>query len=304
VSGADVTAGDSPTRGSRHASARIREVSDPNATDTYGELNLNTPGDQLLYHYTSADTAFDYILPTGTLRMNSYRSMRDPLENKDIHKLLRFTDGTEPPGLTLLEAQELVGDIRDQMRIVCLTMDANGYQDDEIQAFGRGYARARMWEHYANRHRGVCLAFSAKCMTETFYEELKKFGAASEAPVTYTMGGFAVSPARLIDAKDLGDRDPARMLTDHVMAHHTDLWALKLSDWDSEYEYRFVVFVPTAPLGEAIHVSFVDCLRAIVLGECFDPALLDRARQLAMDLRVGLCQIDWDGGRPSLSAVR
>jgi hypothetical protein len=48
------------------------------------------------------------------------------------------------------------------------------------------------------------------------------------------------SPARFIDAKDLGDGDPARTVTDHVMAHHTDLWALKLSDWDSEYEYRFV----------------------------------------------------------------
>ena len=47
-------------------SARIREVSNPN-TDTYGELKLNTPGDQLLYHYTTADTAFGYILPTGTL---------------------------------------------------------------------------------------------------------------------------------------------------------------------------------------------------------------------------------------------
>ena len=29
--------------------------------------------------------------------MNSYRSMRDPLENKDLHKLLRFADGLEWP---------------------------------------------------------------------------------------------------------------------------------------------------------------------------------------------------------------
>jgi hypothetical protein len=230
--------------------------------------------------------------------------MGDPLENKDIHKLLRFTDGTEPPGLTLLQAQELVGDIRDQMRILCLTMDAKGYEDDDIRAFGRGYARARMWEHYADRHRGVCLVFSAKCMSEKFFSELQRFGAADCEPVQYTMGGFAVSQARLIDAKDLGNRDPARMLTDHVMAHHKDLWALKLSDWDSEYEYCVVGFVPAAVLGEPIHVPFADCLRAIVLGECFDPALLDRARQIAIDLRVGLCRIEWDSGRPSISAVR
>jgi hypothetical protein len=278
-------------------------VSDPNTTDTYGDLKLNTPGDQLIYHYTSAETAIEHILPTGKLRMSSYRTMRDPLENKDLHKLLRFTDGIDHADLTLPEAQQLVGDIREQMRILCLTTDAKGYDAEDIQAFGRGYARARMWEHYADKHQGVCLAFSANCMTETFYAELQSFGAAFYGPVTYTPGGFAVSPARLIDAGELGEEDPAMMLTRHIMAHHHDLWALKLSDWDSEYEFRFVGFTPTAPIGKPIHVPFADCLRAVVLGECFDPAHLDRARQLARQLRAGLCQIDWDGGRPSISPV-
>ncbi len=124
-------------------SARIREVSNPN-TDTYGELKLNTPGDQLLYHYTTADTAFGYILPTGTLRMNSYRSMRDPLEKQGPPQAVALRRRNRAPaGLTLLEAQQLVGEIRDQMRILCLTIDAEGYGADEIRAFGRGYARAQ-----------------------------------------------------------------------------------------------------------------------------------------------------------------
>ena len=113
-------------------------------------------------------------------------------------------------------------------------------------------------------------------------------------------GRFAVSPARS-HAKDLGDRDPARMLTDlDVMAHHTDLWALKLSDSDSEYEYRFVGFVPNAPLGEPIYVPFADCLRAIVLGECFDAEQLDRARQAAIDVGVGL--LNSLGQRPAVNS--
>src|SRR5258708_36332139 len=160
-----------------------------------------------------------------------------------------------------------------------------------------------MWEQYADEHRGVCLAFSGNCMANTFFNELKRFGAAACNPVRYTPGGFAVSPARLIDAGRLTDGDPAALLTKHITSHHEDLWSLKLSDWDSEYEYRFVVFAPTAPLHEPIHVPFADCLRAIVLGERFDPALLPRARELASELRVGLCRLEWDGGRPSICAV-
>ena len=279
-------------------------VSDPNTTDTYGELKTTEPDDQLLCHYTPAETAFDHILPTRTLRMNSYSRMRDPLENKDLHKLLRYKDGIEPEGLTLAEAQDLVGDIRAQMRVLCLTTDAGGYEDEQIRAFGRAYARARMWEHYADQHRGVCLAFGANCMTQAFFREVQRFGAAYCGPVRYAHGGFAVSPARLIDASELADGDPAGLLASHVMRHHEDLWALKLSDWDSEYEYRFVAFMPAAPLNEPIHVPFANCLRAIILGECFDPQLLGRARELAISMRVGLCRLEWDGGRPSICAVR
>jgi len=52
-------------------------------TENYGELTATVPGDQLLYHYTRAENALDHILPSGALRLNAYRHMRDPLENKE-----------------------------------------------------------------------------------------------------------------------------------------------------------------------------------------------------------------------------
>jgi hypothetical protein len=91
--------------------------------------------------------------------------MRDPLENKELPSMLMYAGGIEPPGLSLPEAQQLVGEIRGQMRVLSLTMDATGYEDEQVRAFGRGYARPPMWEHYAEAHTGVCLVFSANCMT-------------------------------------------------------------------------------------------------------------------------------------------
>ena len=39
-----------------------------------------------------------------------------------------------------------------------LTEDAEDYGED-TEPFGRGYARASMWQLYGDDHRGVCLAF-------------------------------------------------------------------------------------------------------------------------------------------------
>src|SRR5262245_34837772 len=39
--------------------------------------------DQLLFHYTSKETALEHILPTMRLRMSPYNKTRDPRENTD-----------------------------------------------------------------------------------------------------------------------------------------------------------------------------------------------------------------------------
>src|SRR5687767_13141736 len=66
---------------------------DDSPTEHYYELGLagfDDLGDQLLYHYTRAETALNYILPARTLRLNPYRAMRDPLENKELPLMLRY----------------------------------------------------------------------------------------------------------------------------------------------------------------------------------------------------------------------
>jgi hypothetical protein len=41
-----------------------------------------TSSNQLLYHYTRADTAFDHILKSRTLQLGSYIGTNDPKETK------------------------------------------------------------------------------------------------------------------------------------------------------------------------------------------------------------------------------
>ena len=39
----------------------------------------------LMAHYTTAEAAFEHILPEERLRMSPYADMRDPIENKGRH---------------------------------------------------------------------------------------------------------------------------------------------------------------------------------------------------------------------------
>jgi hypothetical protein len=275
-------------------------MSSDTSMESYGELNATVPGDQLLYHYTRADTALNDVLPSGALRLTAYRHMRDPLENKEAPSMLRYSDDVDPNALPLSEAQQLIAELRGQMRILSLTMDATEYDDEEVHAFGRGYARPRMWENYADVHTGVCLVFSAGCMTGPFYEQIKRFGAATCGAVHYTQGGFLLSAGRTINAGALTPENATAVLTKHITDHHEDFWFLKLRDWDSEYEYRFAVFAPTVSLGEPIDIPFGRCLRAVMLGERFNSALLPQMRELTAQLGIPLCRLDWSSGRPSV----
>ena len=125
--------------------------------------------------------------------------MRDPLEYRELPHLLRYRhEGGHPGRLPIEEARDTLASLRNRLRILSLTSDATGYDDDDVRAFGKGYARPRMWETYGRDHTGVCLAFDAAAMTDDeggFRRNLRTKGAANLRPVEYTEGGSsAIQP--------------------------------------------------------------------------------------------------------------
>lgn len=117
-----------------------------------------------LFHYTRRDRAFARIVPDGQLRFSPLDRLRDPLENKPWTLGVAQYGGEVNNGVGLrarLAAgwalNTLANSVRTRARILAFTHDAPGYED--FAAFGRGWARASMWEHYAENHLGVCLVF-------------------------------------------------------------------------------------------------------------------------------------------------
>jgi Protein of unknown function (DUF2971) len=62
---------------------------------------------------------------------------------------------------------------RARSHLFSLTIDAEPQADGERPPFCFGWARARMWEQYAERYRGVCLVFDKERLTQRFAEALE-----------------------------------------------------------------------------------------------------------------------------------
>lgn len=160
-----------------------------------------------LCHYTTADAAFEYILPMGQLRMSPYRLMRDPLEERDLtFSAAYFPDAIPAAEEGYWNLVARIARVRGEMRLLSLTMDADHYDEgDFLYAFG--WARARLWEQYASNHAGVCLVFERERLHAALQSSLDQQGTSHRGAVEYSPRGFYDSPSRnVVDANLLDPR--------------------------------------------------------------------------------------------------
>jgi hypothetical protein len=121
--------------------------------------DLEDPG-ALMCHYTRAETAFARILPTRQLLMNPYSKMRDPFENKSpVFRWVssRGEDERDAELRVLAAVLDGISRSRDAYCLLSLTEGDHRPGDSFERPFRCPWARARMWEQYAENHAGACL---------------------------------------------------------------------------------------------------------------------------------------------------
>ena len=181
--------------------------------------------DRWFCHYTKAETAFDAIIPSGNLRMSAYGRMRDPFESKN----LAFVAGAgwgdaDTQSQRFDELQTAVARVRTPMRMLSLSM-GTGYENPVLKFFACPWAKARMWEQYAENHAGVCLIFDRAAMTTALRSALEPDGEHWDAPVRYTPGGFAASDAAIVNIDEFGDSTVEEDMAKYVAANVEDFFS-------------------------------------------------------------------------------
>lgn len=111
----------------------------------------------------------------------------DPAENKDLTPGTAFfaQDGVDHER-GYGEALWMIKRERNRMRLLSTTRDVKA---QPREAFGSCWARPRVWEQYADAHRGVCLVFSRDAFVAALTQ---RFGDGIEfEEVEYTPQGIA-----------------------------------------------------------------------------------------------------------------
>lgn len=259
-----------------------------------------------LCHYTRADTAFGHIIPGGSLKLNAYKNMRDPMESKrpEPRQMTWKSRGSEESAehLHVLQmARDRFRAVRNPMLLVSLTRGDQTLIAREERTFGCAWARPRMWEQYAENHAGVCLVFDRAQLLDELRASLGRLGSYWEGPVHYTPQGFGGSRGAILERGSFHEQTVDHDVLQHVEKHFADFFLLKTTDWATEFEYRFVLHRPDETLGQLVDpvlASYGAALRSVIVGESFPPWQLPGAHRLTEEFGVELRVMQWALGFP------
>ena len=130
--------------------------------------------DDIIYHYTKASTAIDYILRNKQLRFIKAVNSSDPIESIRAERST-FYNSINSEKTNTIEHHDNVNDLHatledlhQKFNQICfckntpsneLTNEHDLYATDYNEELF-GYTKLRMWDQYSDRFKGVCIAFS------------------------------------------------------------------------------------------------------------------------------------------------
>lgn len=272
------------------------------ACDRAPMTDLNDPA-ALMCHYTRAETAFSTILPNGTLLMNPYSKMRDPHENQiPFFRSAAGWGDDESQEKLFWDLQRQVSLSRSLYTLLALTQgDPDDDGDPVKKPFRCPWSRPRMWEQYAENHFGACLIFDREKLITALRHNLGNDGSFWDGPVEYTTAGYAASDGGTVTLDGFHEGALEDEVAIHVQKHYKDFYFLKTTDWETEFEYRFVFKRADDKYQYGRggnYVNYGDALQWVVVGEKFPDWQLPGAEAVARQANVELRRMSWKLNRP------
>lgn len=251
-----------------------------------------------VYHYTTVDTALNYILKSNTLKVSRMTNTNDPKESKSW----LFEMGTnENANLDKYNMWDLSAELDDLIKtttfLICFSKDQKLTGNHLNDLPRRGYGHSRMWAQYANNHSGVCLVFDNEKLGDAFHDSFKEFS-------------YYAQNINYID-RYIGERDDSSYIVNidyleklglqeyalcHADTYKDRLFFEKLKDWENENEYRWVLFGEKG-MDEPLF-PFKQALKGIVFGASCPDDNIQKIVNLTHEMSLDYIQLKWRNCSP------
>ena len=204
-----------------------------------------------IYHFTSAETALLYILPTLKLKLSTLVNVNDPKESSLAESWSLYGDcDLFEKGIVRDEFKYFVNE---KCKLLCFSIsyrDENGFSES-------GFKHPTMWAHYADKHKGVCIAINKEAFLkennisdgeEFFFDEVK-YKSVLKIP-------------QIGSSIDKNNKD--KSMRSFLKEHKSALFFEKHTHWSCEDEWRLV------HIGDNQFCSIAESISGICLGSSFD----------------------------------
>lgn len=263
--------------------------------------------DDIVYHYTSTETALQYILNNRQLRLSPRILSADPTENR-IPLIKPWLTGQSYAENKLIkrettfefdELKRIVNEEVGEIRQVCFCMNDNdNYKEEDLKQLEYfGCMKPRMWEQYANNYNGVCLAFSLKELKENMDEKLKSI---SMNYVGYKELSKNRLEVNLKELKNIGYNKYEELLLSKLKKSIGD----KHSDYIGENEYR----IYGSSKEDYLYINFDDksftkALKAVIISDNNSPYYVTELKRFAKKYSAADIQIQWQSTMPKVHNI-
>lgn len=166
--------------------------------------------DNILYKYRYIDINSLKLLLNGNLRLSDYNYFNDP---------------ADPPMKLNMQAFDYIKEYIKSIKICSLSKNKQSIL---------------MWSHYADEHRGICIAYDISSLRndnpKLSYLLLKKVKYINK--ITFASNDSIIS--KYDNSVNFSNNNHIINISNKYISRFIDLFYLKYKDWKYEYEYRII----------------------------------------------------------------
>ena len=243
----------------------------------------------IVYHYCDLNTAIEYILHEKQIRLSSRRNSIDPIENTKpfISYLQTANFSNEIKALANhLKIRDLTLDKEANAKQLCLCMnDETKYNPNTSPAYPYeyyGFLKQRMWDQYADKYKGICLAFSLSALKENACDCIS----GKINYINYRQFELNHQSINLNEIERMGPdaywENVSKRIEKNMFQKHLD--------YKDENECRFLSFSNK----EFEYINIEKCLKGIIITNSINEFKLEAINKYAHNYRAPVVYVNWE----------